>query len=38
MGTDVVKALILLARVCGEQASCEKCPIKSFCGKQFQNW
>ena len=38
MSIDLVKAFLLIARVCAQQASCEDCPMRELCGKQFQSW
>ena len=38
MDIEIVKALLLLVRVCSAQINCDKCPIKEFCGKMPINW
>lgn len=38
MSIEVVKALLLLVRVCAQQESCHGCPLKDFCGKQIQDF
>lgn len=38
MSIELVKAFILIAQVCGQQSSCDKCPMKDFCGRQPTSW
>jgi hypothetical protein len=38
MSSELVKALLYIAKVCAIQSSCEDCPLKDFCGKQPSSW
>jgi len=38
MTVELVKALLLIARACFAATSCEKCPLKEFCGKTPSEW
>ena len=38
MSTELVKALLLIAKVCASQTSCKDCPMKEFCMKQPSSW
>lgn len=36
--TDIVKALLLIAKYCIQQRNCEECPLKDFCSDYPSNW
>lgn len=38
MTIELVRALLLIAKVCAQQTSCEECPMKEFCQKQPLSW
>ena len=38
MSLELVKALLMLARVCASALSCDECPLKEFCGKIPSEW
>ena len=38
MSTEIVKALLLLVKLCANQIDCAKCPLQDFCGKIISNW
>ena len=38
MTLELVKALLVLARACMAQVSCDNCPLKEFCGKLPSEW
>ena len=38
MSTELVKALLYIAKVCTAQSSCKDCPMKDFCMKQPSSW
>ena len=35
---DVVKALLMLTKVCASATGCETCVLKEFCGKTPMEW
>ena len=35
---DLVKALLIIARVCAGALGCDSCPLKEFCGKTPAEW
>lgn len=37
MSIELVKALLVLVRACASYENCAECPLKDFCGKQFQS-
>lgn len=38
MTVELVKALLLLAKVCASATSCNDCTLKEFCGKLPSEW
>ena len=38
MSIELVKALLLIAKVCAEQSNCNECPMREFCQKQPMSW
>lgn len=38
MTLEVIKALLIIARVCASAVSCKQCPLKEFCGKMPSEW
>lgn len=38
MSTELVKALLLIAKFCITQDNCEECTMKEFCMKQPSSW
>ena len=38
MSIELVKALLVIVRHCASQDNCEECPLKDFCGKNFQSF
>lgn len=38
MSLELVKALLLLVKVCANSIDCKECPIKEFCGKLPSDW
>lgn len=38
MSMELVKALLLIARVCASALGCEKCVLREFCGKTPAEW
>ena len=38
MSTDLVKALLLIARVCFAATGCDFCVLETFCGKIPSEW
>lgn len=38
MTIELVKALLLLAKVCAGAPGCENCALKEFCGKIPSEW
>ena len=38
MPVEIVKALLLLVKYCGQQDDCKKCPLHDFCGKICLEW
>jgi endonuclease III len=38
MTVELVKALLLIAKVCMSSPNCEQCKIKDFCGKMPSQW
>lgn len=38
MTIELIKALLLIAKVCAASISCEKCTLKEFCGKIPSEW
>lgn len=38
MSLELVKALLALAKTCAAALSCDKCPLKEFCGKVPTEW
>lgn len=38
MTVELVKALLLLAKVCASAMSCDDCALKEFCGKLPSEW
>ena len=38
MSIELVKALLLLAKVCASSTGCDTCPMKDFCGKMPSEW
>lgn len=38
MSIELVKALLMIAKVCANATSCQKCALKEFCGKIPSEW
>ena len=38
MAVELVKALLLLAKLCAQQQNCKTCPLHEFCGKTPLEW
>lgn len=38
MSLELVKALLIIARVCASAVSCDECVLKEFCGKIPSEW
>ena len=38
MSIELVKALLIIARVCFASTDCENCALKEFCGKIPSEW
>lgn len=38
MTIELVKALLIIAKVCAGSLGCDKCPLKEFCGKLPSEW
>ena len=38
MSLELVKALLLIAKICANSISCDKCVMKEFCGKIPSDW
>ena len=38
MSQELVKALLLIARVCFAATGCDNCVLKEFCGKIPSEW
>ena len=38
MSIELVKALLIIARVCAANQNCGKCVLKEFCGKLPSEW
>ena len=38
MSLEIVKALLLLAKVCANSTNCDSCQLKEFCGKIPSEW
>ena len=38
MSLELVKALLLIAKVCTSAIDCDKCPLKEFCEKSPAEW
>lgn len=38
MSIELVKALLMIARVCAAAIDCDRCPLKEFCGKMPSEW
>ena len=38
MSVEIIKALLLLLKVCLSTEDCTKCKLKHFCGKQPKEW
>jgi len=38
MSLELVKALLMIARVCTSTLSCDQCLLKEFCGKIPSEW
>lgn len=38
MTIELVKALLLIARVCASAISCDTCPLREFCEKSPAEW
>ena len=38
MTIELVRALLLIAKVCASAVSCDQCPLKKFCEKSPAEW
>ena len=38
MSIELVKALLMIVKVCMSTSDCKKCALKEFCGKVPSNW
>jgi len=38
LSIELVKALLLIARVCAASTGCNTCALKDFCGKMPIDW
>ena len=38
MSLELVKALLIIARACVANTSCDQCVLKEFCGKIPSEW
>lgn len=38
MSIELVKALLLIAKICASAISCDKCAFREFCGKEPTEW
>lgn len=38
MSLELVKALLVIARVCAAAVDCDRCPLKEFCEKMPSEW
>lgn len=38
MSLELVKALLLIAKICAANKNCQECPLKEFCKKMPSEW
>ena len=38
MSVELVKVLLLIAKLCAQQTNCEECEMRDFCMKQPLSW
>lgn len=38
MTLELVKALLMIAKVCASSIGCDQCPLREFCGKTPAEW